>query len=467
MKKPEILLIIPPFRDIIYKDSKVKEAVPASPSLGMASLAAAVLASGGEARILDLNLYDDYEVVLRQTLRDFSPEFAGITFVTPLFGVMRSIAESIKRDFPDIKLIAGGAHASALPEETLASTDLDIIVIGEGDFTLPEIMLGKDLSEIKGIAYKKGDRIFVNDRRPPILDLDALPRPAWELYDVNRYRISDVMARKSPTGWLETSRGCPFNCCFCNHGVFGRNFRPKSPARVVDEIRLMLERGFREIHIVDDMFSTDVDRVKAICRGIINGGLKFPWATVTGIRVDRGDPEMFALMVKAGCYRVYFGIETGSQAILNNIGKGITLEQVRAAVAMAADAGLETCGFFMLALPGETEQTMKETIDFACSLGLDWAKVSVTTPLPSTPLFESLDREGRILTKDWNKYNLYLPMNAIYRHPNLDWDTVNRYFNAFYRRFYFRPRYMARRLFKSLSGGTLLRDIGRVFKIKW
>jgi len=159
VKKPEILLIIPPFRDIIYKNSKVKEAVPASPSLGMASLAAAVIASGGEARILDLNLHDDHEEVLLRALREFRPGFAGITFVTPLFGVMRSMAESIKRNFPDITLIAGGAHASALPEDTLASTSLDIVVIGEGDFTLPEIMLGRDLAGVKGIAYKQDGRI--------------------------------------------------------------------------------------------------------------------------------------------------------------------------------------------------------------------------------------------------------------------------------------------------------------------
>lgn len=465
--KPKILLIIPPFRETIYKDSKVKEAVPASPSLAMACLAGAVAADGGEARILDLNLEQDPETALRRALKDFSPGFAGITFVTPLFGVMRSLAALIKREFPGITLIAGGAHASAMPEETLSSTDLDIVVVGEGDLSLPEILSGKDPAGINGISYKKDGRVLSNPRRPPISGLDSLPLPAWELYDVSRYDISDVMARKSPAGWLETSRGCPFNCCFCNHGVFGRNFRPKSPERVLAEIRAMLRLGFREIHIVDDMFSTDVERVKDICRGIIAEGLDFPWATVTGIRVDRGDPEMFSLMARAGCYRVYFGIETGSQAILDAIGKGITIEQVRSAVSMASSAGLETCGFFMFALPGETERTMRETIDFACSLDLDWAKVSITTPLPSTPLFDSLDRDGRILTKDWSKYNLYMPMNRIYRHPNLDWAVVDRYFNSFYRRFYFRPRYMARRFVKSLKGGTLLRDVGRVLRTRW
>ena len=230
----------------------------------MASLAAAVSAAGGEARILDLNLHHDPDAALHGSILEFRPDFAGITFVTPLFGAMRSIAGSIKREFPDITIIAGGAHASALPEETLSSTDLDIVAIGEGDRSLPEIVLGKELAGIDGIAYKRDGCVRVNPRRGPITDLDSLPLPEWGLYDLNKYRISDVMARRSPAGWLETSRGCPFNCCFCNHGVFGRNFRPKSPERVLREIRSMIGLGFREIHIVDDMFSTDEDRGKKI-----------------------------------------------------------------------------------------------------------------------------------------------------------------------------------------------------------
>jgi radical SAM superfamily enzyme YgiQ (UPF0313 family) len=229
----------------------------------------------------------------------------------------------------------------------------------------------------------------------------------------------------------------------------------------------MLALGFKELHIVDDMFTTDVDRVKNICRMIINKGLKFTWATVTGIRVDRGDQEMFDLMAKAGCYRVYFGIESGNQQIINNIGKDISIGQVRNAVRMARTAGIETTGFFVLALPGDTEKTMQETIDLAVSLDLDFAKVSIMTPLPATRIYKQLEAQGRLKTKDWTMYNLYMPANQLYVHDNLDWDKVNIYFNRFYRRFYLRPSFIWKRFCKSLMAGTLISDIGYFVHTRW
>ncbi|OGR42321.1 MAG: hypothetical protein A2X35_01045 [Elusimicrobia bacterium GWA2_61_42] len=467
MKNLATLLIIPPFKDIIYRESKIKAGVPGSPFLNMALIAADLRANAIPVRILDLNLYDDYKAVLEKELRDFKPAFAGITFVTPLYGIMKEIARLLKEFDPAIVVVGGGAHASAMPAETLESTQLDIVVVGEGDFTLSRIIKGEDLAAMEGIGYKTGGRSVVNKGRHFIENMDSLPLPAWDLYDLSRYVSPGFMAKRNPAGWLETSRGCPFECCYCNKSVFGRAFRSKSPERVVEEIRHMLSCGFKEIHVVDDMFTTDVDRVKRICRGIIAAKLSFPWATVTGIRVDRGDQEMFDLMARAGCYRVYFGIESGDQEILDGIGKKISPAQVRSAVAMAKKAGLETCGFFMFGLPGETEETMQKTISLALELDLDWAKASIMVPLPETKIFRELDKAGKIKLRDWDKYNLYMPADKIYDHATLGWDVINKYFTSFYRSFYFRPSVILKRLLAGVRNGTLMSDILSFFKTKW
>lgn len=467
MKRTETLLIVPPFREAIYKDSKIKGGVPGSPVLSLALIAADLRANGVPVKILDLNIYPDHEEVLRRELLAYRPAFAGITFVTPLYGVMRRIAAEIKSLLPETVVVGGGAHASAMPLETLDSSALDIAVLGEGDYTMTRIVKGEPLDSIPGIAYKKDGAAVMGKARPAVADMDSLPLPAWDLYDLSQYSSPAVMATRNPAGWLETSRGCPFECCYCNKSVFGRAFRSKSPARVITEIKYMLKCGFREIHIVDDMFTTDVERVKRICRAILGEKLSFPWATVTGIRVDRGDQEMFDLMARAGCYRVYFGIESGDQRILDGIGKKITLEQVRAAVAMAKKAGLETCGFFMLGLPGDTEETMAKTAALARELDLDWAKASIMVPLPATRVFNELDQAGKIKLKDWDRYNLYLTPDEIYDHATLGWGTINRHFTAFYRAFYFRPSVVLKRLAYGIKHGTLLSDIASFFKTKW
>ena len=441
--------------------------MPGSPALNMALIASDLRAHAIPVRILDLNLYDDYKPELDKSLTEYNPGFVGITFVTPLYGVMKDIVSTVKAYDPAITVVAGGAHASAMPEDTLGSTQLDIVVIGEGDFTLSRIIEADDLSTINGIGFRRNGEITLTGPGVIIENMDSLPMPAWDLYDLSRYVSPRLMARKNPTGWLETSRGCPFECCYCNKSVFGRRFRSKSPERVIKDIRHMLSAGFKEIHIADDMFTTDVARVKAICEAIVRENLKFPWATVTGIRVDRGDQEMFDLMRRAGCYRVYFGIESGDQAILNGIGKKISIDQVNRAVVMARKAKLETCGFFMFGLPGETEATMEKTVQLACALDLDWVKASIMVPLPATKIFQELEKAGRIKLRDWDKYNLYLPADAIYDHATLPWPAINAYFSVFYKKFYFRPSVIAKKIIAGLRNGTLISDIISFLKTKW
>lgn len=460
MTNKKVLLIDPPGTSRVYSTSKIKAAMPVVPSISLATLAGALLKEGyKDVRILDLNLSDDPEVELQKAVETYKPDFVGITFVTPLFVLACKICEQIKKDHPDVIVMGGGVHSTTLPKETLEKSQFDLVVMGEGENTLVELISGKNREEINGIAYKKGGKVFVNPPRPLIENLDDLPFPAWHLYDIDKYFSSYLNSRKNPVGPIETSRGCTFGCCFCNKTIFGRRFRAKSPERVVDEIERMLKLGFKELHIWDDNFSTDMERAKSICDLIVKKGLKFPWNIFNGLRVDRIDEELAFKLKKAGCYRTSLGIESGNQDVLNTIGKNITLDKVRHAAKLLKKAKIERLGFFILGLPGETEKTMEDTINFAKELKLDFAKTGIVSPFPGTPLYEKWEKEGRILSRNWSEYIFHATGKLAYKHPNLDSETIWKYYNKFYRKFYLNPHFILNRFLKGVKSGKLFKDI--------
>jgi radical SAM superfamily enzyme YgiQ (UPF0313 family) len=357
MKK--VLFVIPPSREL-YSRAKVKVAVPERPSLTFATLAAPLLQAGHQVEILDLDIARQPAQELEQKLDEFSPEYVGITCTTPLVYKAKHVASVVKKHNPNTTVIVGGAHPSSLPESTLLDSDLDIACIGEGDFTIAEIVSGAEWASVNGIWYKKDDRVIANPERERITDLDQLPFPAWSLFNLKNYRVPRLTCRKNPVGTMETSRGCVFGCTYCNKNIFGRTFRMKSAKRVVDEMEHMLVVGFKEIHIMDDGFTTDLSRAKQICDLIMERGLKFPWNLHNGIRVDRVDKEFLEKAHAAGCYCITFGVESGNQALLDNVHKGITLEKIRQVFKWTKETGVETMAFFMIGLPGETEATMQK-----------------------------------------------------------------------------------------------------------
>ena len=450
------MLVNLPFEKI-YEKTSLKGVAPSTPPLGIACIAASLLEKKHIVKIFDLNIYTTEKFV--KELKEFKPDFVGISFVTPLIKEAEKICKLVKKESPNIKVICGGPHASSFPESSLRETSADISVIGEGDFIIQEIVNEKSLAKIKGIAYLENGKIKVNRRREFIKNLDELPFPAYHLYEKNKYLVPYAIAKKNPVAWVETSRGCVFGCVYCNKSCFGKTFRVKSPERVVEEFKKIKELGYKEIHLTDDGFTTDIERAKKICDLLIQENVKILWSTITGIRVDRVDFELLKKMKMAGCYRVYFGIESGNQKIIDNIKKGIKLEQVVREVECAKKAGLEVAGYFMIGLPGETKKEMQDTINFAKKLELDLAKISITIPLPATEMFEDLDKDGKIKTKDWEKFKFYSTPSTIYDHPLLSWREIEDYYKRFYRAVYLNPKFLWKRLKTSIKDKRIFEDI--------
>jgi anaerobic magnesium-protoporphyrin IX monomethyl ester cyclase len=458
-----VLLINLPYYEDIFGRSTVKAAVsPTTIIQSLATIAPAVRDLGCDIRILDLNLFANPAAEFRRVLEDFRPGFIGFTFTTAIFHLATRYAVAARELIPSIKIIAGGPHANVLPEEVLTRAPFDIVVRGEGDFALAEIVSGQDLEKIPGLCFRSGDQIVYNAPRPNVPNLDLLPLPAIDLYDVDKYRHPQFIARRNPVASMETSRGCYGACKFCTSRL--TKFRVKSVDRVVSEMEYALSLGFREIHLVDDMFTADIKRVKAICREIIDRRLDISWYPRGGIRVDHVDLEMFHMMKAAGVWSVAFGIESGNQQILDRIGKRITLDQVRHAIRLAKQAKLSVDGYFMLGHPGETEETIKQTIRFSTTLGLDYAKYAINIPLPGTPQFDEWEREGVIKTRDWTKYTFSTPPSEVYDHPTVDWKVIDKYYRVAPRKFYLRPTYMLRRAVKDARSGHILNNLRTLLK---
>lgn len=460
-----VLLVNPPSAVGVYDSSKIRVAITSAPFITLATLAGELLREGHDVRIADLMVEPDPLRGYEALLREFRPEYVGITFTTPLYHEASQLALIAGDVLPDCTVIAGGIHASTLPRECLEG-GFHVVALGEGEKTLAEIVSGRDLQGIRGVAFGRGGDHTLTPPRELIADLDQLPLPAWQLHDLSRYRSPHIASRKNPVGYMETNRGCNHYCTFCSQRIFGHDIRSKSSGRVVDEMFRMLELGFQDIHIKDDNFTADIERAKETCRLLAAEGFPAPWALPTGVNVEDVDMEFFRLAREAGCYQISFGIESGVPEILDNVNKKQSPDRIREAVEMASGAGLETVGFFMMGLPGDTEETMRRNIRFARSLPLTYAKASMTLPFPSSALYRQIKKDGRILSEDWRLYNFH-STSEVWKHENLDWDTIQSFYSMFHRKFYFRFSYIWRRFWRDLRMGQLRDDIRAVLSNDW
>ncbi len=377
-----------------------------SPPLGLAYLAAALTAAGIEVKILDLVVFPYRRAMLQQIIEEFEPQIAGLTAVTMTFDHAIGVVRDIKDIDQRIVTVMGGPHVTFCAQDTLARyPDLDIIVLGEGERTIVDLSLTieekRDWNQVEGIAYR-GDSGFAHTpKRAPITNLDDLPDPAREMLPLGRYRALGMPVS------LTTSRGCPFKCIFCaGRKMVGARIRYRSARRVADEMAYLKTLQFHQINIADDLFTANRAHCLAVCNEIIDRGLDIQWTSFA--RVDTVSDDMLSRMKDAGCSAVSFGIESGNPRILKTIKKGITRDQVVEAVKMCRRTGITPFASFILGLPGETPQTIKETMDFGeqlKALGLSFG-FHLLAPFPGTEIREKSSKFGiRILTDDWSQYH--------------------------------------------------------------
>jgi len=460
-----LLLVDPPPPFDAYRRAVV--AAPFCPSLTLAVLGGAAKDAGHQVRILDLRLTDQPDAALREELTSFRPNVVGFTCFTFTYQTTLRLAAEARQVLPDALFLLGGVHAQVVSEDELHASPFDALVLGEGEQTLKEILAGRPLEQIDGLLVRRGSDIIRTGRRELAADLDELGFPAYELFDLRRYARASELWKSKRVVMLETSRGCPFHCSFCtSHLVFGDRWRAKSASRVMAEIHRFLDLGFEEIHIQDDGFTTDLTRAKEICRRILTCGRRFPWELYNGIRADLADEEFIELAARSGCYRIRFGIESGSQEVLNANCKRLRLDQVPRVFAWARKYGMETAALFILGLPEETPATMEATTEFALGLPCDFARVSVLSPYPGSAIYERWKSEGRILAENWDDYHFHSVGKLVYRHPQLSGEEIQRAYRRFYRRFYLRPSYLFERVRLGLRRGTMWRDI-RYFGVKF
>lgn len=438
------ILLIRPGLAAYYRGVGAGMAVTHSPPVNLATLAAAAERAGHRVRIWDLEVTERADPA--GELRALSPDIVGLTFRTPQWRQARALARMVRAVLPRVLLVAGGPHASSLPAATLEGAPFDLVVRGEGERPLTALADGTSPSTVPGVFLPSGHETPV--QHAP--DLDHLPLPAWQHFDVNAYSTPTLVATRTPTADLESSRGCLARCVYCTKAVFGRRFAPFAPERFVASVEHARAFGFRSYNLVDDSFTTDIARAKEICERLAARPDPLPWTATNGIRVTGVDGAFFRLARRAGCTLLAFGLESGSDELLRAVGKGATTEQARRALRDARAAGITTLGFFMLGLPGETRETLEATLDFACSIDLDWAKFALTMPLPGTPLWGLWQQH---LTRPFDPaFSAHRPAREWFAHPELDWDTLEATRRRAYRRFYGRPAWAAGSLRRALYG---------------
>lgn len=435
--------------------------------MGLLYIAAVLEKHGYSVKILDA-FFENYNLKqIDNFIAEYRPEIIGITCLTSMGSLTYQIGKLIKKKYPDMKIVLGNVHASVFSTAFLKNRIADVVVHGEGEYTMLEVVKAfeknSDLANVLGISWWDGKKVIDNPKRPPIKDLDELPLPARHLIPLEKYVIDNlnnfvfINNTKKAIRQTVTSRGCVFQCRFCVVHQY-RLYRYHSPKRVVDEMELLINKyntGF--IFMMEPLFIANRQRVIAICKEIIKRKLHFKWGCECHVKLV--DLELLNWMGKAGCYEVHFGIESGVQRLLDNVCKGTTLDQIEKAVKLTKQTKIKISGLFMLGLPGETYENSLETIDFACRLPLDFAQFSITVPYPGSQLFEGFAKSGKIETgvrKDgtidplvWERFSAYpsfTKKKPIYLPDGMSINQLKAVQKLALRRFYLRPKQIIKQI---------------------
>ncbi|MFB0563993.1 MAG: ChbG/HpnK family deacetylase [Candidatus Lokiarchaeia archaeon] len=409
--KQKILFLNPPLTPA-QRYGLLSQAGAVEPPLGLAYLAAVTRNMGYKTTIVDaetlnLNVEDCLKLILNE-----KPDFLGITITTPLLPNVSKVAFMVKEKMPTVKIIVGGCHFSSLPAETMhENPSFDIGVIGEGERTIEELLKtlsdGGKLSSVRGIVFRDNGQLIITSGRERIKNLDELPMPAFDLLpELKRYyRTTTQSIKYLPTTSLVTSRGCTGHCTFCDKRTFGNEIRAHSAEYVADMMeRLSKDFDIRGIIFEEDNFMLSEKRLSNLTRLIKKRKIKLALSVLS--RIDTITEKKLRIVKSGGCWQVLYGIESGSQKILDFYKKGITTEQIKEAVYTTKKCGIYVKGLFIWGNPLETKETLQETRALIMNMPLDDISLTFFTPYPGAEIWESIDNYGTCI-KDWDRLTCF------------------------------------------------------------
>lgn len=391
---------------------------------------------GFEVKLIDAVADKMHDTEFISCIKAFRPDLVLLETSTPTIEVDLNIAKQIKSIGCQIKIALSGPHVSVVKESILKEAGwIDYVVVGEYEYTLRDLAIALDkqepLKSVNGLIYRDIDNIISNPRRAPIENLDELPRPAYTQLPMLKYN-DDATGLPKPNVQMWASRGCPFQCNFClwPQVVYGNHrYRPRDPIQVVDEMEWLIKTyGFKGIYFDDDTFDIGKPRILKLCAEIKQRLLKIPWSVMA--RADTLDQEMLDAMADAGMIAIKYGVESGVQELVDACGKRLDLSKVKNTVTMTKKAGIKVHLTFSFGLPGETQETIQRTIDYAISLEPDSVQFSIVTPFPGTKYYEELKQKGFLYATNWSDFDGN--RSAVIRTEHLSAEDLIEAFNRAY-----------------------------------
>jgi len=412
--------------------------------LGCLYLAANLQRSGNQdVCVIDARLkgWDSQKVV--QELEDFEPDIVGLSAFSGEANVAHDAAAAIKSRFPNVKIIIGGPYGTYSSKVILKDKNIDYAFYGEADKGIVQLVQtlesGETVSGIAGLAYRENGVICQNTQSNIVEDLDTLPDPAYDMIDLENYKkahVPGIIIKDPKFISLQSSRGCPYRCIFC-HNVFGKRFRAISADRLFEQVNtLSMKFSVREFFFLDDSFNIDKKRVMRFCEQIIQTGKKFNFSFPVGLRGDVLDKETLKTLKCAGTYRLAFGIESGVPRMQKLLKKNVDLVKLKEMIKYSDELGIITQGFLMLGFPTETEQELKQTVQYACNSEMHLISASIPNPYPETELHDLAIELGKKVPENMAEYNFLSPKFQL---TDLPEKTVNRYLIWINIRFYLNP----------------------------
>jgi len=407
-----VLLINPPYTTEDRYGKDLGRFGPLNEPLGLAYLAANLEQGGHEVSISDAPALDLTSMGICRLVEEKAYDLIGVTMLTPMYIRSIEVVKAIKHAFPGITIVVGGPHPTILPRETLIENkEIDFAVIGEGEVILLNLVdaleKGGNTDDIPGVAYRKDDTVGINQPPEMITNLDDLPIPARHLLPMDAYHMTKSRSQSEHSFTVSVARGCPFNCAFCCR-IFGRRIRHHSVERIIEEIDILVDNyGAREINLEADTLTINKHFITSLCDGIIHSGLSKNISWTCESRIDTINEDVLKKMKEAGCWQISYGVETGSQRLLDLIHKDISLEQIERSFALTKRIGISIRAFFMLGIPTETRQESLKTISFAKKLDARWSQFTICTPFPGTELYDLVLKEGALKSKSWADYKTH------------------------------------------------------------